>query len=342
MRYLITAVLATLGCSDATLEIPEPSTLGSESHVSSSTDGDTASGTSSSDSADPTEPTQTYPMPPVDRIVIAGDSWSAGSLSPTRALLDLHGYEDIELAWENTAVSGSRASEWAVNHEGKLDHLSASLDGGATGADLLLLYLGGNDYNAALHRGLSHAISRDRAIDELTAQIQDDLQALIDHAIRSRPGLEVVIVGYDYFHFDWMELLYGMNFDADDTLAYNQGLARLEARKRDLALGNDRVHYVHNLGILTHELGNPVTPPFTNPLIDVPPHFFDAPVGPPSYEPFPGGARRDDLLPTEFPPESLPGPAHAYLDGIHLNDKGWDTLLSHSWESVLGPVIEAR
>lgn len=332
-----------LGCVPADTSVPS-SPLWSES---SATEGSQSSSQESyappSDTApESTEPTETTPLPAIERVVIAGDSWSAGSVAPTRALLDLHDYEHIVLAWETTALSGSRASEWAVNHEGKLDYLDSQLDSGEVGAGLLLLYLGGNDYNAALHRGLNPLLPRQEAIENLTDQIQSDLKVLIDHALRDRPGLEIVIVGYDYLHFDWFNMLFGLDLDAKDTLEYNRGFVELEARKLELSLDNERVHYVHNLGILTHTLGNPITPPFTNPLIDVPPGYFDAPVGPPDYSPFPGGARRSDLDPSIYPPESLPGPAPAFLDGVHLNDAGWNVLISHTWESVLGPVVEAR
>lgn len=275
----------------------------------------------------------------VDAVVVAGDSWSTGSVPLTAALFEAQGLEGIVLSYETTAIAGSRAEEWADNEDGKLDALRAALDGSAHGrpqADLLLLYLGGNDYNAALAAGLSPWKSRDQALEELMDDIEEDLGVLLDAVLDAEPELHVVIVGYDYLHLEWWTTLYGIDLDADGFLEYNEGLALLEARKLSLARERERVHYAHNLGIWTHVLGNPVSPPWSSPLVDVPAGFFDAPSTAPDYAPFPGGCRRSDLDPEDFPPESLPGPVAAFIDGIHPSDTGWSVLLQHTWDQGLG------
>lgn len=92
----------------------------------------------------------------VDAVVIAGDSWSTGSVQPTEALFAAEGLS-IAVTYEETAVAGSTAAEWVANQDSKLDKLDAALDGTSWArpeADILLLYLGGNDLNFALNEGL--------------------------------------------------------------------------------------------------------------------------------------------------------------------------------------------
>ena len=274
---------------------------------------------------------------PADRIVIAGDSWSTGSVNPTQtALVDL-GYGDVTVTWEGTAVAGSQASEWVANQDGKLDALAAALDA-EDGADVLLLYLGGNDYNFALNQGLGPF--PELALPLVLDGIEQDLQALVDWARSGRPGLTVVIVGYCWFHYEWFTTLFGLSLDVGSTLEYNQGLGELEARKLAIAQRTQGVEYVHNLGILQHTMGLVAAPPWSLPLVDYPPQFFDAPSPPPLYDPFPGGVRRADIDPSVIPPESLPGPTAGFLDGIHPSDAGWAILVQSVYDQGLAGLLD--
>ncbi len=81
-----------------------------------------------------------------------------------------------------------------------------------------------------------------------------------------------------------------MNLDVDGTLEYNQAMTALGRRKVALALAHDRIHYVHNFGILQHTLGLVAGPPWTLPLVDYPPGFFDPPSMAPDYDPYPAGS----------------------------------------------------
>ena len=284
---------------------------------------------SSPESQPEPDPESSPPDQVFDVIVVAGDSWSTGSVNPTIDELAARGVE-AEVRWESTAIAGSQAKEWVANDEGKLTALTEAV----TGADVLLLYLGGNDHNFGLLEGLGWG-----GVEALNDGIEEDLGELIAYVQGVEPDLHVVLVDYSYFHYEWFTLLYGLDLDVDSTLEYNQGITDLGARKLALARANERVHYVHNFGILQHTLGLKAEAPWSLPLQDFPAGFLDRPTWAPDYDPFPGGVRRSDIDPSVIPPESLPAPTEAFSDGIHPNDFGWavlsDSLFDQGLQSLL-------
>jgi len=287
-------------------------------------------------------PTPTAPPPGVQHIVIAGDSWSAGSVEPTENALAAWGHGNIELTWEDTAVPGSMANQWAVNDQSKLDHLADALDGTPLGkppADILLLYIGGNDYNARLSQGF---IWRALEFPIFLNTVETDMQTMVDFALNGRPNLRVVFVDYSYLHFEWFTFLYMLDLDAANTLEYNQGLVDVGRRKLSIAASNASVHYVHNFGILQHSLGLEAMLPWSLPLVDYPPGFFDPPSAAPLYDPYPGGVRRFDIDPTAIPPESLPGPLAGYIDGVHPSAAGWDVLIQNLCDQGLCRLLQGQ
>ena len=310
-------------------------------------DGDTAEDDDHEDTGDTGPPEDTGdtdapdPRTPwgLDRIVVVGDIWGQEIVPTVQVLLWREGFDDVEIVHEQTTGRDLSAAQLAHDHEGRLTGLAAALDGGETGADLLIVAIGARDYLGALQRGLPADTPFDDAIVPTLDTFERDLAATLRAAREGRPELEIVLIGYDYLHFDVLTRIAGLDLDAPDRLAFNRGLAELERRRRDLAALDPRVHYVHNLGLLTHAVGNPRHPELGVPTADVPPGYFDAPAGPPSYEPFPGGARRDDLDPTDLAPESLPMPAHATPDGLTLNNVGWMPLVDNCWNTVLEPLF---
>ncbi len=102
------------------------------------------------------------------------------------------------------------------------------------------------------------------------------------------------------------------------------------------------MHYGHNFGVLLHELGLVAGSPWSLPEVDYAPAWFDAPSAAPLYDPFPGGARRFDLDPAVFPPESLPAPTAGLLDGLHPNDTGWGVIVQNLHDQGLGNLLAGQ
>jgi hypothetical protein len=259
----------------------------------------------------------------ISHVVIAGGSWSAGSVAPTRAALEAWGHGDVVVRSETTAVVGSTAAQWASNHDGKLNDLAAALDDAE--APVLLLYLGAQDYSDGLTAGRG---------DDLAAEIGADIAAVIADARAGRPALQVVLVDYSYFHYEWFTEMYRMDLGDTTTLTYNQGLTAIGAEKLALARQTEGVHYVHNFGALQHHLGLTVSSEWSLPLEDYPPGMIDLPSAAPAYDPFPGGLVHPDLA-----PESLPGPVEGYLDGVHLSQEGWSILLENTCDQGLSRLL---
>ncbi len=223
----------------------------------------------------------------VDRVVIAGDSWSVGLALPTQDALAALGYGAIPVSFETTVVGGSTAEDWASNDGNKLLLLAAALDAQPP-AELLILTIGGNDLNSAIGKGLGllPAFLKDAALDGILANIE----SLLNTITTGRPHLEVLVVGYDFLHYDLLKTY--NDLPHYDTESYNDVLIELESRKRALIAGLPGVHYAHNFGILQHTVGDVPHPPFLLPPIAYAPGTVPKPGGPPAYSPFPGGLKQ--------------------------------------------------
>lgn len=131
-------------------------------------------------------------------LVLAGDSWSTGLVLPLRAALDARGHADVALRWETTARAGSQARGWVANEHPPasgggvdtgqprlLDGLTAALDGPAP-ADVLVLVIGGNDFNREATSGLGR---RGGALRDASFRaIESDVSGLVDFASPAGPG----------------------------------------------------------------------------------------------------------------------------------------------------------
>jgi len=89
----------------------------------------------------------------IERIVLAGDSWSTGLIIPFREALDDRGYEEVILSWELTSKPGSQVSGWLADPN-MMNALYLALDLDPP-AELLVFTLSGNDLGAA---GLKSAL----------------------------------------------------------------------------------------------------------------------------------------------------------------------------------------
>ena len=290
-----------------------------------------------------TDPTTDTDLPPPPAVVVAGDSWSAGLVAPLRQAMDDAGFADVPLRAGTTARAGSEARAWRADEHppalaGGVDTtqppmltaLRTALDDDPP-ATLLLLVLGGNDLNFELADGLgTPSATRTSRLNTLLSRIQADLAFLIDDALTGRPQLQVVIVGYSYFHFDILNLMTpfaGFTFNS-----YNEAFIDLESRKRDLALSRSGVWYAQHFGLLQRHYGDAVNPPWSRPNgIDYPtygPNVAPAPGQWPHYDPFPGGFY------------TYPGPLAAMPDGIHPHAEANRVIVDHMVSQGLFSVLQ--
>ena len=262
----------------------------------------------------------------IQRIVIAGDSWSCGIVQPTRAILDERGFGEIEVTYHSTAIAGSTAHEWATNHNGKLIALAQALDE-EPAAEVLLLVIGGNDVNRAITVDNYDEMSERRRLEAMQL-IENDIQTIVQVAKTGRPQLQIVLVGYDYFHY----LLLQQFYDLGDLYLdeYNLIFVELGARRMALAQRFEGCHYAHNFGVLQYTFGDTIHPPFSLPLFDYPPGYVPAPGIAPNYNPYPGGFYQ------------IPSPLNHIPDGIHPDEEGFTAIMNHVFDQGLESLIRER
>lgn len=260
------------------------------------------------------------------RIVIAGDSWSCGIVTPTRAILDERGFSDTEITYSNTAVAGSTADEWVHNQDNKLVKLAAALDEEPP-AEVLLLVIGGNDVNASIFNDGFDEMSNSQKENVLDG-IRDDIRSIVDYALLNRPDLSVVLVGYDYFHYLFLQSFYGLGDMYLDE--YNLAFVGLGMRKLGIENQVQSCYYAHNFGVLQYTFGDRPHPPFSLPLLEYPPANVPKPGVAPDYTPFPGGLYQ------------IPSPLDQIPDGIHPNDEGFTAIMNHVFDQGLQNLLEGK
>ena len=258
--------------------------------------------------------------PETVRVVVAGDSWSAGMAFPEggilRAAIEARGFENVTIDFETTAIPGSQAEQWATNDEDKLDLLAAALDADPP-AEVLFITLGGNDFLSKAHNNLGK-VSESRQ-ERFLDRVQGDLQTVVDYALFWRPRLTVVIVGYDYLNYFAIEATSGDLPDLS-SIEFNALLVGLEQRKLEIAENTEGCEYAHNLGILQYRLGDA--------LFSYGPEIVPFPGSAPEYQPFPGG---NPFLPS--PLAALP------LDGVHPTAEGHRFIIDNTLDQGLENVL---
>lgn len=260
----------------------------------------------------------TLPAHAAYRVLIVGDSWAQltnqhGSID--QALGDF-GHPTKDAKGNVTAIGGTTAAWWVGNLGLITNELNAN-----PSIDVVYIYIGGNDFLGGWNTGLS--TSQENALFD---QIRNNINTMVQHCLSIRSNIRVVIGGYDYLNF--YETVQNDPFGSPGIMwaamgqpsveQLNLALARLEARKRDLALGNSRVEYIHNMGLMQYAVGYP--------SLGVVPYYTPFPGGAPNYNPWPGGIT---WLPS--PPEIL---ANNGTDPIHYNWHGYYYLawnLCYQW-----------
>lgn len=265
---------------------------------------------------------ETETEPTERRLVIAGDSWSVGCVPAMISALADWEFDDITVTYENTAVGGSRAKQWATNENGLNDKLMAALDAEPP-AEFLVLVIGGNDLISDVHDGWGDWLEffQNIALDN----IRDDVQTIVDDALDGRPQLDVIIIGYDFLHYDFMETY----FDLGDMnqQSFNEAFVKLGKRKLAIAQNTAHTYYAHNYGLMQYVYGDTVHLPFTNPPIAYNPGLVPKPGIYPTYQPFPGGLVQ------------LPGPLDHLPDGLHLDGPGYRELVEYSFEQGMARLL---
>ena len=232
------------------------------------------------------------------RVLLVGDSW-AQAMWGQRSLSQVftaHGYGEQAEKGEVTAIGGTPAAFW--NSPTGRQLISSELSRHVT-IDCVHLSTGEID----LLTGWNTALTPEQQtmfFDGISANIS----GVIQHCLKQRPTIGVVICGYDYLNLqetvaadpNGPVALLWERLGRPTARELNGALAELEKRKEVLAAANPRVCYVNNLGLMQKQFGYPARGLAAGKL---------APPGDPN-------------LPS--PPESL---ANGGRDGIHLRPEGY-------------------
>jgi len=267
------------------------------------------------------------------RILIVGDSWSQ-ILNENRFIstaLSQQGYNDWKEKGDRTAGAGSTAAMWADPAFFSIIREEITQN---PGIEVVVLLIGGNDllagkFNNGWYVGMP--------TDQQTAmynRIESNIRTIISGMKAARPGLQVLICGYDYVNFvntlsDPLTLLSWDNLGQPTPRQINDAVITLEQRKINIANEDPDVFYVQNLGRMQRKYGYDG---FFGPNISPLPGNT-----PPAYAPFPGGFPD---FPT--PKQALGGDG---TDPIHLNDDGYSEiarqLVSIYFKPKLSPGVNA-
>ncbi len=247
----------------------------------------------------------------VDRILVVGDSWAAGvaGFRIFEQVFEARGIEGVEVVGNKTAIGGSRADQWATNHQGKLDVLTSELEAHPT-IDIVHLSIGGNDFlNHCFKNDITEATPETRT--EKWEAICSDIEKIVERILQVRPGARVLLCDYDFLDPKKIGETYGLHAKgAPSTGEMNAALVELGRSKLALARRIDRLEYVQNYGLLQFHFGiegmaEPKTVPF--------------PGKPPDYAPFPGGN-------TEY------GSGVGMPDGVHPTPEGYFRIVENCFD----------
>ena len=266
----------------------------------------------------------------MERIVLAGDSWSTGLIIPLREALDDRGYEEVVLSWELTSKPGSKLAGW-LSDSNMMNSLFLALDVEPK-AELLVFTLSGNDYLGACKNGL--ALTGPLGWLTFMLKVQADMQTFVALAKAGRPHLRILLIGYDFLHYEMIQAL-GNAMPGMNQLSFNLGLIELAARGRDVALATPDMIYAHNMGLCQHTFGDYFHPPFLCPN-----PAFGCPEYGPGQAPFPGPATSYNPFPGGW--YTYPGPLDHVPDGIHLSPAGYRAVADNSLDQGAADWIEGN
>lgn len=246
-----------------------------------------------------------------ERVLIVGDSWAelTWEFDSVDKALERAGHGDKTAVGDVTAIGGTTAEQW--NTPAYQDLIEQELANHPS-IDVIHLNVGGNDFLGAWNAGMGPAEER-----ALFSQIADDVEGVILFVHDLNPSIQVVFNGYDYINLVEMReqdpftylmwLLLGM----PTPTRINQAMLHSTARVFSRLYNDPDVHFINHAGLMHWVFGYPThgINPRTTPLPGNEPHNYRPPLG---GDP------------------DLPSPPEAMLDGIHLNQRGYDAIALHS------------
>lgn len=251
------------------------------------------------------------------RVLMVGDSWSYLMwLDETmRRLFEDKGHPSALEKGDVTAISGSKASEWAqpANLQLISDELTAN-----PSIDMIQLSMGGNDFLAGQPNGWYRDMDPSLEAD-LFERILLDLETVVNYIVQFDPTLKIVIGGYDYPNFEdsrtgigafvctpyWDDMAEPLPIDI------NTAMTGFENMMRDYASTVPQLTYVRHLGAMQYLYGYP-------------------PLGIEPGQLLPPG---DLTLPSAM--ESM----RLGVDCFHLNETGYDTHALDLWDHFYADIF---
>ncbi len=244
-------------------------------------------------------------------VLLVGDSWAEimWTFDVIDSVFDNHGRADLNAKGDLTAISGSKASEWA--QAAWLQSITDELDANPT-IEVVQLVIGGNDFLAGASGGGWFQGMGQAAEDQLFAQIVADIETVVDHILAYDPAIKVVVSSYDYTNF--VESLVGLNgvvctaywndLGQPTPVQINTAGANLEVAREAMLNGKARTTSIDHYGFMQWSFGYATQ-----------------------------GLNPGDLIP---PGDiTLPSPPEAMAlacDCTHLDTSGYEVVQEHLWQ----------
>lgn len=263
-----------------------------------------------------------------DKILIVGDSWAVfpclyGSLP--EALEDANASIINDSRCLRTSKLGAEASEWLTlkQHARAVDFIRKN-----SKIKYIYLSLGGNDLMARWNVNISPEDEQ-----KLFQQTFSDIQKVIQAYISIRPGIKVILSGYDFPHFRDNQPI-GMYKKIYESMGkpnfrrINQTLTDFSQFLVPIANGKN-IFYIHHLGLSQYydgvkEYGMPahvtLSPDQISPMNN------------------PGRAGGNPDYPTSL--KSMINWLFLARDSFHLHHTNYVYLMKHTYDNVLSHVID--
>ncbi|MBK7975062.1 MAG: hypothetical protein IPK07_17860 [Deltaproteobacteria bacterium] len=124
-----------------------------------------------------------------NKVILFGDSWGALMGSALATQFDLNGHADYDVL--NLSIPGSTADAYANNAGGVMDATLAYIVA-TPEVQYVVISLGGNDM---------HALYPSQGLNA-NVLIEADLRVIVDRINAARPGLQILLTGYDILKWD--------------------------------------------------------------------------------------------------------------------------------------------
>ncbi|OPZ97829.1 MAG: hypothetical protein BWY70_01388 [Bacteroidetes bacterium ADurb.Bin408] len=263
-----------------------------------------------------------YPL--TKKVLLVGDSWGnfMWVYRSYKEAFDKFGYPDYIEEGTSTVENGAEAEDFIV--QPKLGYVINALNANPD-IDYVLISLGGNDVLGDWHKSFTPAQT-----DSLLDIIEARLNILIDTIQNTRPGIHILLSGYDYPNFG--ETCYLIPTGAYANLFADMGsptfpeingaLCQLIQRFEQMSQNTPNLQIVNNLGLMQYVYGQSaalIVPPY------LPPYA-------PGTVPLPGGNI------------NYPSPQAAMLlnmDAFHLSQDAYRHFSARQTELFFWPMFRS-